>query len=177
MVHGRHIDQKASRQCDVTGDARPFLADWLFGNLHHDFLTLFEKVGNQRQILWLVATKFAASSTATARAAVTLAVAIKCRSRRALRVGGSCGRGAYFSPGFYGGAIVGTVSSGLSCQEGFGLRLSFFDLGFNFGSIVHFHFFFLRVSDFGWGRNGLGRCIVGIGVGRRERDGADSVLC
>ena len=41
MVDRRHVDQETSGQRDVAGDARAFLADWLFGNLHQDFLTFF----------------------------------------------------------------------------------------------------------------------------------------
>src|SRR5205807_7211809 len=46
MMHGRHIDQEPSRQCNMAGDARALLGDWLFGNLHQDFLAFFQQVRN-----------------------------------------------------------------------------------------------------------------------------------
>src|SRR5208283_576486 len=44
VVERRHINEEASRQCDVAGDARALLAERLFRDLDDDFLALLEHV-------------------------------------------------------------------------------------------------------------------------------------
>ena len=41
VIHGRHVNQEAAGQRDVTGDARAFLADGLLGDLDQNFLAFF----------------------------------------------------------------------------------------------------------------------------------------
>ncbi len=47
VIERGHVHQVAPGQRDVAGDARAFLAERLFGDLHDDFLPLLEHVGNQ----------------------------------------------------------------------------------------------------------------------------------
>src|SRR5689334_14379237 len=50
MVHRGHINQIASRQRDVAGNARAFLRNRLFGNLDQNFLAFFEQVADGRHL-------------------------------------------------------------------------------------------------------------------------------
>src|SRR5207253_7993877 len=61
VIHRRHVDEEASRQRDMTGDARAFLADWLFGDLYQDFLAFLQQIGDQGQVLGLGAAETAAA--------------------------------------------------------------------------------------------------------------------
>ena len=75
VIHRRHVDEEASRQRDVAGDARALLADRLFGDLHQNFLTFLQQVGDQGQVLGLGAAETAAASSTPAETAAA-AVAI-----------------------------------------------------------------------------------------------------
>ena len=57
VVHRRHEHQKASRQRDVTRDARALLADRLLGNLDQHFLSFLEQFADLRHDRILAARK------------------------------------------------------------------------------------------------------------------------
>src|SRR5262249_61683799 len=46
VVHGRHVDQITSGQRDVAGNTRSLFAHGLFGDLHQNFLTFLQQLGN-----------------------------------------------------------------------------------------------------------------------------------
>jgi hypothetical protein len=48
MLDRRHVNQKAPRQSDVRSNARAFLGDRLFGNLHQNLLAFAQEIGNGR---------------------------------------------------------------------------------------------------------------------------------
>ena len=50
VIHRRHVNQEASGQRDVAGDARALLADGLLGNLDQDLLPFLQQVGDERLI-------------------------------------------------------------------------------------------------------------------------------
>src|SRR3981189_880000 len=47
VIDGRHVHEKASRQSDVTSDARTLFAERLFGDLDDYILTSLEHFGNE----------------------------------------------------------------------------------------------------------------------------------
>ncbi len=51
MIDRRHIDQMATRQRDMRGNARPLGTDRLFGNLHQDLLPFFKEILDRWQLL------------------------------------------------------------------------------------------------------------------------------
>ena len=122
VIDRRHVDQEAAGQGDVAGDAGALFADGFFGDLNQNFLTFFEQVGDQRNILLFVAAE--ASSASTAASALTDAV-VESRTRRALGVGRGTGRSADFDAG-----IDGAVASGFGIEKSFGFRLGFLELRF-----------------------------------------------
>ena len=50
VVDRRHVDQEASRQRDVAGDARALLADGLLGNLDQNLLAFLQQVADGGQV-------------------------------------------------------------------------------------------------------------------------------
>ena len=116
VVHRRHVDQEPSRQRDVAGDARAFLADGLLRNLHQNFLAFLQQIADLRDFLRLAARKAATTSTASA----TLPVETRPRTRRSLRITGCPRRSANLRSG-----IDGTGSAGFCVEQRFrfGLRL------------------------------------------------------
>ena len=77
VIERGHVDEEASRQRDVTGDARALFAERLFGDLDDDLLALLEEIGNQLRAARLLAMPavplMRAASTATIIAARTVA--------------------------------------------------------------------------------------------------------
>src|SRR5437016_3731161 len=108
MMHGRHIDQEPSRQGYMAGDARALLGDWLFGNLHQDFLAFFQQVRNCGK---LALHKMARTSThpspelaiATVSAAAVTIQALLLRSTRL------AGPSLLTLPGFFQGFVLAFV--------------------------------------------------------------------
>src|SRR5581483_3755434 len=93
VIHRRHINQKASRQRDVAGDAGALFADGLLCDLDEDFLPFFQQVGDfrSRSALDVAAGAHPASATAAAAALV-----ITRALRRALLVTGGPGGATRF---------------------------------------------------------------------------------
>src|SRR5437868_7202866 len=83
MVHRRHINQKASRQRDMAGDARSLLADGFLGDLHQDFLSFLQQLGNlrHRPSLWTASTE--ATPAAMPTSSTVEAAAWPCAGSRA----------------------------------------------------------------------------------------------
>ena len=48
MLDRRHVNQKPARQSDVRSNARAFLGDRLFGNLHQNLLAFAQEIGDGR---------------------------------------------------------------------------------------------------------------------------------
>ncbi len=106
----------------MTGDARPFLADGLFGNLHQNFLAFLEKIGDEGQVARLIAAELASAASArTAASAATISISIKTRAACALRVSGSGCRSSHF-----GSPIHRTVAHRFGSQQGLCLSLGLF---------------------------------------------------
>src|SRR5215469_9271979 len=79
VIHGRHVDQKSSRQSNMAGNARALLADGLFRDLHKDLLPFFQQVCDLGQILRLLTAEAPPPRESPPTAPV--AIAIKGRSR------------------------------------------------------------------------------------------------
>src|SRR5215831_4305483 len=92
MMHRGHVNQIASGQRDVTGNARTLLGDRLLGNLHQDFLAFFEQIADGRHLPCRLVPRPAAHGTtpAAAPAATTVVrpalgtLLVTCSSRCAL---------------------------------------------------------------------------------------------
>ena len=119
MVHRRHVDQEPSRQRDVAGDARAFLADGFLGNLHQDFLALLEQIADLRNLLRLATREAATTSTAS----TPLPVEAGPRTWRPLRVTSRRRRSANLRPGV-------ARPTGFCVKQSFRLRLGFFQFQF-----------------------------------------------
>ena len=145
MIHGRHVDQKASGQRYVAGDSRAFFADRLFGNLYQDLLAFFEQVGDLGKILRFVTaeTSSPTASSTSAWSAATRAVTITVESwtRSTLSVSSSRGRGANFGAG-----IHSSIAYSLGSDEGLSFGLRLFQFRFFLGNFIHF---FLSLRDLG----------------------------
>src|SRR5947208_11389302 len=137
MVYGRHEDQETAGQGDVASDACAFFPDRLLGDLHKDFLALFEKIGDQGKVLGFVAAEASATSAAS-----TGAAAVECRALGALSV--ACSRP--WRPYFGARRIHGAVSASFGIERRLGFGLGFFQFGLGFGLFLDF---FLSVSQFG----------------------------
>src|SRR5207302_9265329 len=107
------------------GNARSLLADGLLGDLHQDLLAFFEQVGDEGNVLWLVAPEAAATATPSA-------VAIECRTRRALCIGCGCCGSTYF------GARIQRATYRFGLDHSFSLGLSLIKLRFYFIRFVFF---------------------------------------
>src|SRR6266699_834322 len=46
VFHGRHVDEKSSRQGNVRRDSRALLGNWLFGYLNENLLTFAQQISN-----------------------------------------------------------------------------------------------------------------------------------
>ena len=73
VVHGRHKDQKAAGQCDVTGDASTFFRDGLLRDLDQNFLAFLEQFADLRHDCVFAAAE-ATATTAPSAAAVKTAL-------------------------------------------------------------------------------------------------------
>src|SRR2546422_1927677 len=118
MVDRGHVHQEAARQRDVAGNARALLANGLFGDLHQDLLAFLEQVGDERNVLWLVAPEAAATS------ATPSAVAIECWTQRALCIGRSCGGSTHL------GADIHRATYRFGLDDSFSLGLGLIELRF-----------------------------------------------
>src|SRR6202171_6850463 len=83
MIHRRHEYQEASRQRDVTGDARALFPDRLLGNLDQHFLPFFEQFADLRHHLVLATAE--APSTAPSAAPVNIRGAVRTAVRGPIR--------------------------------------------------------------------------------------------
>ncbi len=159
VIHRRHVDQEATGQRDVAGDASALLADRFFGDLHQDFLPFLEQVGDQRHALLLVAPE-TASTAATASA--TLRPAIVSRTRRPLGIASRARRSADLGP-----SLGHSGSAGFGGKRGFRLGLGFIELGFDFGFFVDFfrrsYVNFFRGNRLGRKGHSIDRCNLGRG--------------
>ena len=126
MVDRRHIHKETARQRNVAGNARAFFPNGLFGDLHQNFLAFLEQVGDQGNVLRLVAPEAAATS------ATPSTVAIECRTRRALCIRCSRCGSTHFGTG------IGVASPSLGLDNSFGLGLSLIELRFYFIGLVFF---------------------------------------
>src|SRR5205814_6128090 len=119
MVHGRHVDEKASGQRDVTGDARALLADRFLGDLNQDFLSFFQQIADQGYV-GVFATRGSATTSAGAEAASTAASAtsIELRTRGALGVACGCCGSADFDAG-----VHRAVAASFGVQQSLGFSL------------------------------------------------------
>src|SRR6185437_9897211 len=87
VINGRHVYQKPSRQSDVAGNARAFFADWLFRDLHQNFLAFFQQVADERQMLRFTARETSSSSASAATVALSATATVEVGAARALSVG------------------------------------------------------------------------------------------
>src|SRR5581483_8556346 len=142
VVHGGHVHQESSGKSDVAGDAGALLADGLLGDLHQDFLSFLEDVGDHDRRARRLTGAEAASAATAARAAVEAALG-------ALLVGSGTGVAADF------GATVGLLAFGefdvmvgvLECTlDGFALLFGLLD---RFGQLL------TRGHGFAFVRGGL----------------------
>ena len=115
----------------MAGDPRTLLPDRFFGNLHQNFLPLFQQVGNLWNVLWLTALE-AASTTASAPT-----MAIESRPLRPLGVPGSRSRRTNLDP-----SIHCAISTRFGVESSFGFRLSLVQFGLLFCGFVDFFFGF-----------------------------------
>ena len=134
VIHRWHVNQETAGQRDVAGDAGALFADGLLGDLDQNFLTFFKQIGDQRNILLLVAPRPSAP-TAAAAASATLRPAIVSRTRRALGVTSRARRSPNFSPRFRH-----SNSACFRSQSGFRFRLGLVE--FSFGFVFFFVDFF-----------------------------------
>src|SRR5208282_5102380 len=81
VVHRRHEDQEASRQRNVTGDARALLCDRLLRDLDQHFLPFFEQFADLRHYRILAA----AEAPSTAPSAPSIETAFRSATLRALQ--------------------------------------------------------------------------------------------
>src|SRR6185437_8754610 len=93
VIDRRHVNQEASRQRDVAGNARAFFADWLFRDLHQNFLAFFQQVADERQMLRFTARETSSSATSAATIALSATATVEVGAARALSVGRSRGGG------------------------------------------------------------------------------------
>ena len=123
VIHRGHVDQEASGQRDVAGNAGALLADGFFCDLNQNFLTFFEQFGDQRHVL-----RFAdGESVAHPRHGVLADRGEDQTPGRGARwvKAAVAGRSANFHPG-----VDGAVASSLGIEERFGFGLGFFKFGF-----------------------------------------------
>ena len=95
VVYRRHVDEKAARQSDVTGDARALFAQRLLGDLNENFLPGLEHLGDQLHAALLrpMASSAVLLAPGHGTTATLLAAAAPHRAleARALRVGDARG--------------------------------------------------------------------------------------
>src|SRR5262249_16181697 len=98
VIHRGHIDKKAARKRDVTGNARPLLSDGFFRNLQQDLLPFLEQVADQGNGLGFAAAEAPSSSSSSSAptSAALVALAVKTRTLGPLGVAGGRGRRANF---------------------------------------------------------------------------------
>src|SRR3984885_4424568 len=126
MVHRGHVDQETTRQRDVAGNARAFLADRFFRDLHQNFLAFLEQVADQRNRGIFAATETAAASPAALTIArATPAVLSRARALGALRITSPPRR----STNFYS-SIDRPGATGFGVENGFRLGLGLFEFQF-----------------------------------------------
>src|SRR6185437_1824495 len=146
VVHGRHVNQKTSRQRDVAGDASAFFTDGFLGDLYKNFLAFLQKISDLRQVLRLLTAEAPTSPSARApKPSATRAVTVSCRTSSALGVSGCCCRSSNFDA-----HINRPIPLDFGVQQGLGFGLGLLQFIFLGRNFIYFLFGLADFRCFPW---------------------------